>query len=80
MNELDFNTAFKFPFNRAKGLWNIFWFLLPIFGWFALAGYTIRIVQGFLKGSFKQLPFFKLADKVKGKIRAKMSTYMMTTD
>ena len=57
--ELKFKTAFKYPFNRAKGLWNILWVLLPIIGWFALGGYGVRIIQEFSKGEFKQLPVFK---------------------
>lgn len=56
MNELKFNDAFKYPFNRAKGMLNILWIFLPIIGWFALGGYSVRIVQEFIKGKFKQLP------------------------
>jgi len=59
MKKLDFNTAFKYPFNRAKGMWNILWILLPIIGWFALVGYGIRIIKEFSKGKFKKLPTFK---------------------
>lgn len=58
---LDFNVAFRYPFNRARGMWNILWILLPIIGWFALGGYTIRIVKEFCKGKFKQLPAFKFS-------------------
>ena len=53
---LDFKSAFKYPFNRAKAMWNILWVLLPIIGWFVLGGYSIRIIQEFSKGKFKQLP------------------------
>lgn len=53
---IDFGYAFKYPFRRAKGLWNGLWLLLPIIGWFALYGYTVRIVQNFVKGDFKELP------------------------
>lgn len=53
---LDFGIAFKYPFNRKKGLWNILWILVPIYGWLALSGYGIRIINEFLKGKFKQLP------------------------
>jgi len=53
---LDFNTAFKYPFNRKKGLWNILWLLVPIIGWFALGGYGIRIVKEFTLEKFEQLP------------------------
>ena len=59
MNKLDFKTAFNYPFNRAKGMWNILWLFLPIIGWFALGGYVVRIVQEFSKGKFKQLPNFE---------------------
>ena len=58
MAKLRFRTAFSYPFNRAKGMWNILWILLPIIGWFALGGYGIRIVKAFTKGKFKQLPKF----------------------
>ncbi len=62
MKTLDFNTAFKYPFNRAVGMWNILWVLFPIIGWFALGGYGVRIVQEFSKGHFKQLPTMKFSD------------------
>ena len=62
MKELDFKTAFNYPFNRAKSMWNILWILLPIVGWFALCGYGIRIVKEFSKGKFKKLPTFKFKD------------------
>ena len=55
-NPVDFKTAFMFPFNKASRMWNILWVLLPIFGWFALAGYQVRIMNGFIDGKFKQLP------------------------
>ncbi len=58
MEVLDFKSAFKYPFNRAKGMLNILWILLPIFGWFALLGYVVRVVQEFSKGKFEQLPLF----------------------
>jgi len=65
MKKLDFKTAFKYPFNRAKGMWNILWILLPIFGWFALGGYGVRIVKEFIKGKFKRLPSFKFKSDLK---------------
>jgi hypothetical protein len=61
MKSLDFKTAFKYPFSRAKGMWNILWVLLPIIGWFALGGYSIRIIQEFIKGKFKELPTFNFS-------------------
>lgn len=58
MKQIDFKSAFKYPFNRPVGLLNILWLFLPIFGWFALYGYGIRIVKHFIKGDFKELPQF----------------------
>ncbi len=65
MGKLDFKTAFKYPFNRMKGLLNILWILLPIFGWFALGGYGVRIIQEFSKGKFKKLPVLKFGSDMK---------------
>ena len=65
MAELNFKTAFKYPFNRAKAMLNILWILLPIFGWFALGGYCVRIIQEFSKGKFKQLPVLKFGSDMK---------------
>jgi len=65
MAELKFKTAFKYPFNRAKGMLNILWIFLPIIGWFALGGYTIRIVQEYSKGKFKKLPVMKFNSDLK---------------
>jgi len=65
MKKLDFKTAFKYPFKRAKGMWNILWILLPIIGWFALGGYGVRIVKEFSNGKFKKLPTFKFRSDLK---------------
>ena len=65
MKSLDFNTAFKYPFNRAKAMWNILWLFLPIIGWFALGGYGIRIVKEFSQGKFKKLPVLKFKSDLK---------------
>jgi hypothetical protein len=62
---LDFKKAFKYPFNRAKRMWNILWLLFPIFGWFALGGYGVRIVQEFSRGKFKELPEMKFGSDMK---------------
>ena len=58
MNELDFKTAFKYPFNRPAGLFNILWILLPIIGLFAYIGYLVRIVNEYIEGKYKELPKF----------------------
>ena len=65
MEKLDFKTAFKYPFNRAKGMWNILWIFLPIIGWIALGGYSIRIVKEFIEGKFKELPVFEFKNDLK---------------
>ena len=65
MEKLNFETAFNYPFNRAKGMWNILWILVPIIGWFALGGYGVRIIKEFIKGEFKQLPIFEFESDLK---------------
>jgi hypothetical protein len=62
---LKFGEAFKYPFNRAAGMLNILWILLPIIGWLALIGYVIRIVKGFVKGNFQKLPLFDFGANLK---------------
>jgi len=62
MADLDFKSAFNYPFNRAKGMLNILWMFLPIIGWFALGGYGIRIIKEFSQGKFMQLPTFSFSD------------------
>jgi len=48
----------KYPWNKASKLWNMLWILLPIFGWFALAGYVKKIVRELINGQRKNLPAF----------------------
>ncbi len=62
---LNFHKAFEYPFNRPKGMWNILWIFLPIFGWFALGGFGIRIIKEFSKGKFKKLPLFSFKSDMK---------------
>jgi len=62
---LTFKNAFHYPFNRAKGLLNILWLLLPIIGWFAFGGYSIRIIQNFVNGKFDALPLFSFKEHFK---------------
>jgi len=64
MGIIDFKSAFKYPFNRAKGLLNILWLLVPIIGWFILFGYGITIVKHFLKNNFKELPVMDLKENL----------------
>ncbi len=63
--KLNIKIAFKYPFNRAKGMLNILWLLLPIIGWFALGGYSIRIIKEFSKGKFEKLPIFEFKNDLK---------------
>jgi len=65
LKPLGFKTAFHYPFNRSKRMWNILWLLVPIIGWFALIGYGVRIIQGFIKGKFKELPIFHFKKDLK---------------
>jgi hypothetical protein len=62
---IEFEKAFKYPFNRPAGMINILWLFLPIFGWFALGGYTIRLVQHWSRGDFKELPVFEFGGNLK---------------
>lgn len=62
---LTFKQAFHYPFNRAKGLWNVLWLLLPIFGWFALGGYGVRLTKEWTQGKFKKLPTFQFKEDMK---------------
>lgn len=62
---LNFKDAFGYSFKRAKGLLNILWVFLPIFGWFALGGYSIRIIKEFCDGKFKKLPVMKFKSDMK---------------
>lgn len=65
MESLEFGKAFKYPFNRLKGMLNVLWIFLPIFGWLALMGYTIRIINEFLEGKFEQLPTMQFGSDMK---------------
>lgn len=62
---LTFSDAFSYPFNKAKRMFNILWLFLPIFGWLALGGYSVRIIQEFSKGKFKNLPEMKFGSDMK---------------
>lgn len=55
---LEFSKGLKYPWGAPNGLWNIFWMLLPIFGWFALGGYGKKIINSIVRGNTKTLPEF----------------------
>lgn len=48
----------KYPFNKLSRLFNFYWILLPIFGWLAVAGYAVKIIQSMLNNDFSELPAF----------------------
>ena len=54
----DLGEGLKYPWNKARRLWNILWFLIPIFGWFALGGYIKKIVKELATGQRNELPAF----------------------
>jgi hypothetical protein len=58
MKEKTFEEGLKFPWGKAKRLWNILWILIPILGYFAIIGYTRKIILGLSKGNTKELPIF----------------------
>jgi hypothetical protein len=53
---LDFTKAFMYPFRRWRGMLNVLWVLVPIYGWFLLIGYRVRIVAEFAQGKYERLP------------------------
>jgi hypothetical protein len=48
--------ALKFPFTNTKRLFNIWWILVPIWGWCVVAGYAIRTINEILAGRNQELP------------------------
>jgi hypothetical protein len=55
---LSIEHGLKYPWVKAERQWNILWILIPIFGWFALGGYTKKIIQEIVKGNVDGLPAF----------------------
>lgn len=58
MAEKCIKDGFKYPFNEWTRLFNFWWVLIPILGWFAVVGYFKKIVEHMLKKDFKELPKF----------------------
>jgi len=50
--------ALKYPFAKFGRLFYWLWVLIPIIGWLAFSGYTIRIVQSIISGKYKEVPKF----------------------
>lgn len=55
---LSLEQGLKFPWQKPSRLWYALWLLVPIFGWFALAGYWRKIIKNLVKGKNKELPEF----------------------
>ena len=50
-------AGLAYPWQKPVRLWYILWILVPIFGWFALYGYSKKIIQSLVKGEY-MLPQF----------------------
>ncbi len=50
--------AFAYPFNNFKRLFIYWLFLIPVFGWFPIAGYILKLYKEVIKGKSKELPAF----------------------
>jgi hypothetical protein len=64
MNTVSFSEAFKYAY-KNKNAWNFLWLLVPIYGWFLLGGYLVRIVNKFVEGNFSGLPTIEHGDDFK---------------
>ena len=48
--------ALRFPFANLKRLFNFYWILIPIWGWFVVSGYAIKIIKQVIAGKNQELP------------------------
>ena len=55
---LTFEEGIKFPWEKPKRLWYGLWLLVPIIGWFALAGFQVKIIKALVRGKNKEVPEF----------------------
>ena len=55
---LSVTEGLKYPWGNAKRQWNILWGLIPIYGWFALYGYMLRVIRSIVEGDTQGLPEF----------------------
>jgi len=53
---LSFENGLKFPWQKPKRLWYGLWLLVPIIGWFALAGLQVKIINALVQGKNKEVP------------------------
>lgn len=56
--KLDLEDSFAYCWKNPKRLLYSLWILVPIFGWFALAGYIRKLVVDQIEGNFKEVPAF----------------------
>lgn len=54
----DLARMFRYPWEQWTRIFNFWWVLIPILGWFALMGYTKKIINELLAGNNKELPKF----------------------
>ena len=48
--------ALRYPFAKWRRLFNYFWLLIPVWGWFVVYGYLIRILENLRRGRHRELP------------------------
>jgi len=54
--------ALKYPFANFARLFNYWWVLIPIWGWFVASGYGLRVNEQIIKGKDKELPAIRPFD------------------
>lgn len=58
MAYLSLKQGIKFPWQKPRRLLYALWILVPIFGWFAMAGFGVKIIKNLVKGKNKEVPEF----------------------
>ncbi len=46
----------QYPFSRVERVFNYYWFLIPVWGWFVVPGYIVRIFREILRGKDLEMP------------------------
>ncbi len=46
----------KYPFVNFKRLFNFYWVLIPVWGWFVFFGYAVKIINEIRSGKREELP------------------------
>lgn len=52
---ISFSEAFKYPFKTPKRLLYALLLIVPIIGWLALFGYSVRLINEFIEGKYEGL-------------------------